>query len=55
MDPDSEVTCPDCDASFYLVWNRGWETEGGPSYCPFCGYEGADLYVVEPKKEEPGS
>jgi uncharacterized Zn-finger protein len=34
-----EVVCPECDARFAVIWNRSWETDGGPLYCPFCGEE----------------
>jgi predicted Zn finger-like uncharacterized protein len=36
MEPE-DITCPECDAKFYVVWNNMAETQGGPDYCPFCG------------------
>jgi uncharacterized Zn-finger protein len=37
MDEPPMVTCPECDAAFYVVWNNSLETQCGPDYCPFCG------------------
>lgn len=39
MDEPVTVQCPNCDAWFYVVWNRSLETMDGPKFCPFCGDE----------------
>ncbi len=37
MEP-TDITCPDCETVFYVVWNRNLIYER-PEYCPFCGSE----------------
>lgn len=39
MDEPTTITCPCCDESFYVVWNRSATTGNGPDFCPFCGDE----------------
>ncbi len=32
------ISCPECDATFCVVWNRSYEGEH-PEFCPMCGAE----------------
>jgi len=40
-----ESRCSDCDAVYYIYWNRS-PLHDGPEYCPFCGDEIRETIVI---------
>ena len=46
MREEDEVKCPECDVVFAITWHISFDSQGGPTCCPFCGceidYEQAD-------------
>lgn len=39
MDDVPQVTCPECDERFVVIYSRSATSGDGPEYCPFCAAE----------------